>query len=214
MSGTDPQRRQPPQYGEYATPEEQRAAIKQPADWQLEAATDAAAAPPAPTAYQPGAAPRPPQGPPSGPHWPEDESRPPQASQVPMRAGFGDRLITFVLLGFGLYNVVDTIVNALSGGALARESGAALGEEESQLIRSFPAWFWMGTAVVYAVVWLVTLLISLSAMRAGRRAFWIPVLGAILAGVLLIALMAIVIGQNPGLLDNLPTPTEAPGSPS
>lgn len=221
MSGNDPHGRPRPQYGEYATPEEQRAAIKQPAEWQLEAtagathdATPVQAAPPA--AQHPGEQQRrdePPHPVDPGLHWPQEESRQPQAPARP-RPSFGDRFLTYVLLGFGLYNVVDMIQNAISGGALMRESSSSLGASEAQMVQAMPNWLWTAIAISYVVVWLGTLVAALSAIRAGRRSFWIPVTGAVVAVVLVIALMAIAVGQNPDMLNNLPTPTGSNGIPS
>jgi hypothetical protein len=206
MSDTDPHRRPPrPQYGEYATPEEQRAAIKQPADWQLQAATDAAAEHPA----QPGLRPSDPGA--TQPHWPQEESRPPQQ---PARASFGDRLVTFVLLGFGLSNVISSVTNAFEGGAVMRQSASTLGPTEEQLVDSMPGWLWTGMAIVYSVIWLVALFASFAAIRRGRRSFWIPLTGAIVAAIVVLALMVIAVGQHPELFDIVPSPTGTGGSPT
>lgn len=204
MSDSDSARRRP-QYGEYASPEEQRAAIKQPAEWQLQALeTDAAPEHPAPQpplhgSYQPGP-PRP---------WPQDESRPPQQAT---RAGFGDRLVTFVLLGFGLSNVLSVVVDAFEGGRVMRQTLADMGDSYGRLADALPAWLWQGQAVIYAVVWLITLFVSLSSMRAGRRSWWIPVVGAIVAGILFFAVFVIALGQHPELMNLVPS--ETPGGTS
>lgn len=202
MSDSDSQRRPRPQYGEYASPEEQRAAIKQPAEWQLEEQHAQ------PSPVQP---PHPPQSapPPGVPlHWPQEESRPPQ--QPAARAGFGDRLVTFVLLGFGLSNVFGVVTDAFNGGQVMRESFAVMGPGYEQFANTLPSWLWQGQAIIYGVVWLVTLVVSLSAMRAGRRSWWIPLLGAFVAGILFFAIFVIAIGQNPELLNILPSPSPSP----
>ncbi|AYG02587.1 DUF6264 family protein [Gryllotalpicola protaetiae] len=211
-SGSDSERHRRPEYGEYATPEEQRAAIKQPAEWQLEGpephldATRLAPQPPAPGTYGPGG----PQhgGQQQGPmHWPQEESRPPQ--QPMARAGFGDRLVTFVLLGFGLSNVFGVVSDAFNGGQVMRESMAVMGSSYEQLANALPGWLWQGQAIIYGVVWLVTLFVSLTAMRAGRRSWWIPLLGAVVAGILFFAIFVIALGENPELLNILPSPSPA-----
>jgi hypothetical protein len=226
MSDADAERsrqRPRPQYGEYATPEEQRAAIKQPADWQLEMLeTDAAGeqpAPqqPAPGSYRPGALQHlhgpeqlPGQHPQPSMHWPQEESRPPQQQQLPQqraRTGFGDRLITFVLLGFGLANVLNIAADAMQGGRAMREALTAMGASYGAIGNAMPAWLWQGQAVIYVVVWLATLFTSLSSMRRGRMSWWIPVVGAIVAGILFFALFAIALGEHPELLNMVPTPT-------
>lgn len=204
MSDSDPQRRPRPEYGEYATPEEQRAAIKQPAEWQVQAATDAAAEHPA----QQGLRPADPSA--SQLHWPQEESRPPQQ---PARTSFGDRLITFVLLGFGFSNVISSVTNAFQDGAVMRDSASSLGATEEQLVDNLPDWLWTGMAIVYSVVWLVALFASFTAIRRGRRSFWIPLTGAIVAAIVVLALMVIAVGQHPELFD-VPSPTGTGGTPS
>jgi hypothetical protein len=223
MSESDPQRRPRPAYGEYATPEEQRAAIKQPADWQLEGlaagtdSTQAAPQQPLPGAYRPGGPQHPgqrPQGPPpqGNLHWPQEESRPPQQ---PVRANFGDRFVTFVLLGFGLSNVIGVVADAFNGGRAMRESMAVMGGSYEHLADALPAWLWQGQAIIYAVVWLVTLIVSLSSMRAGRRSWWVPVVGAFVAFILFFAIFVIALGENPDLLNILPSPSPGQtGTPS
>lgn len=207
MSDSGSERRPRPQYGEYATPEEQRAAIKEPAEWQLEASeTDAAPQQPAPGAYRPGGPQHPQAPPPQAPlHWPQDESRPPQ--QPAVRPGFIDRLVTFVLLGFGLSNVFGVVSDAFNGGQVMRESMAVMGGSYEKLADALPAWLWQGQAIIYGVVWLVTLVVSISAMRRGRRSWWIPVVGAVVAGILFFAIFVIALGEHPELLNIVPSPS-------
>ena len=200
-------RRTRPQYGEYATPEEQRAAIKQPAEWQLEdeqtdEQTDAAQQPPTPGAYQPGSGHAP------APHFPEhhDPHAYPYQRAQQQRVNPWDRLATIILLGLGLLNVIDMISNAASGGELMRQSAETLGGSEEQLLDSVPDWLWVASAVAYSIVWLVALVASLRAMRAGRISFWIPLVAGIVAGLLVIALLVIAVGENPALLNDVPTP--------
>jgi hypothetical protein len=213
MSDSGSEHRPRPQYGEYATPEEQRAAIKEPAEWQLEASeTDAGPAQPspqqpAPGAYRPGAPQHPQAPPPQAPfHWPQEESRPPQQPSA-VRPGFGDRLVTFVLLGFGLSNVFGVVSDAFNGGQAMRASMAVMGGSYEKLANALPAWLWQGQAIIYGVVWLVTLIVSVSAMRAGRRSWWIPLVGAVVAGILFFAIFVIALGENPELLNILPSPS-------
>jgi hypothetical protein len=223
----DANERPRPQYGEYASPEEQRAAIKQPAEWQLEAQqTDAAPPQPTPGAYQPGNGDR------SGSQYPDyHRAEPPYqqhlyeqhryqhpyeqrpAGRPAPRANLGDRIATFFLLAYGLYSVIDMIANAVQGGAIVQQSAQVVDPADGQFIASFPDWVWTAAAVVYAVVWLIALLTSLRAMRAGRIAFWIPLVAAIVAGLVVLAVMVIAMGENPALLNDVPTPGGT-GSPS
>lgn len=222
----DANKRPRPQYGEYASPEEQRAAIKQPAEWQLEAEqTDAAPPQPAPGAYQPGDGrgpgsqfqgpgaqhpyqPHPyqqhpsPQHPPQ--HHPHDQR--PGMPPAPPRVNLGDRVATAFLLAYGLYSVISMIMNAVQGGALVQQSAQTIDPADGQFIAGFPAWVWTVAAVIYALVWLIALVTSLRAIRAGRFAFWIPLVAAVVAGLVVLAVMVIAMGENPALLNDVPTP--------
>lgn len=202
-----------PQYGEYATPEEQRAAIKQPAEWQLEASQEQAdaAQQPVPGAYHPGSS-----QPPGSPFHYDQRQYPPPYQQRPApvpRASGGDRVVTFLLLAYGLYNVINMIANALKGGALVQQSAQAIDPADGQVLAGVPAWVWGVGAGVYSVVWLIALIASLRAMRAGRVSFWIPLLAGVVAGLVLIVIIFTAVGGNAGLLNNVPTPGGS-GSPT
>jgi len=231
MSGTGPGSERPrPQFGEYATPEEQRDAIKEPAPWQIEAAADAQAPapveqqPPAPGGYHPYLPPQHPQHPGAQhPHpaqqyaqqhpGPQPGQQQPYPGRRPAQSSPLDRLLTFGLLGFGLYNVISMVANAVLGGSLMRQSAERIGGDEEQLIAHFPDWTWVAIAVAYSVVWLVALFASLRALRGGRIAFWIPLVAGILASLIAVALGVIALGENPELLNELPTPGSG-GSPT
>ncbi|WP_022881358.1 DUF6264 family protein [Gryllotalpicola ginsengisoli] len=215
MSDEHPRPR--PQYGEYATPEEQRAAIKKPSPEQLGAmqygeVTDAAPQAPGtthpphpPAPYQPGAYPPPPQQSPYHPYQPYQRPYPESRPQGP---GVGDRIATLLLLGFGLYTVLDMVEVAVAGGP-PTEDMATSGSAE--LAAALPGWVWTGAAVVYVVVWFVGLFASIGAIRAHRRAFWVPLVAGLVAVVLLLALMTIAIGQDPSILQHVPTtPDQVP----
>jgi hypothetical protein len=209
-SAEQPQSRPRPQYGEYASPEEQRAAIKKPEPWQLEhhveqqddEQTDALRTPPAPQSYYPGQQQYPgQQNYPGLP--PYEQGRPAPTSGA--RPGAGDRVATFVLLAFCLYNVISMAVTALSGGATIRSQADALGPDGATFA-DMPSWVWTAIAVEYGIVWIVALVASLASLRAGRRTFWIPLVAGIVAGFVGVALMLIALGQNPDLLPSVPTP--------
>ena len=101
-----------PLYGQYATPEEQRARIRQPdATWALE--TGQSVSPAATPPRQP--------APPAG-------ARPPSATTkaAPTRGRLVDRVVTVGLLAYGLFAVVSSF--SLCG-------GSSLGDQ-----KRWPAW--------------------------------------------------------------------------
>ena len=147
-----------PQYGEYATPEEQRARIQHP---EVTEALQSAVAPAAPRA----------------------------------RGPLADRVVTFVLLVYGLVSVISTIVQLLDFPGYAERAAQILGVDATYTALS-AGFVWGAVAsVVYGVGYLVTAALTWRRLRRGRVAFWAPLVGfvatTLLAGVCItIALMA------------------------
>lgn len=154
-----------PQYGEYATPEEQRARIQRP---EVTEALDAGVAPqpeqPVPTAA-PAPATRP--GGLRGPLW--------------------DRIITGALLAYGLVSTVSTIVQLLDFPRYAESAATILGVDATYTNLQAGYVWGAAAAFVYGVGWLATTVLTWRRLKRGRIAFWIPIAGfvatALIAGV-------------------------------
>lgn len=139
---------QRPQYGEYATPEEQRRLAGLP---PLDAATVAeepvvpAAAPaPAPTA----------------------------------RRGHADRIITIALLAYGLVNVVMTAISYLDLPTVLQQSMRILGiEGEFSNFAQGRLWGGIA-AVVLVIGYALTVLVAFRRLRSDKRSWWVPLVGA------------------------------------
>jgi len=56
------------------------------------------------------------------------------------------------------------------------------------------------------VLWLATATVSVMLLLRGRRAFYVPIVGAVVAFVLLVAAMAVVLAGDPALLDYFSQP--------
>lgn len=153
-----------PQYGEYATPEEQRARIRQPgAAAALEAGHAPRDLPRAP-------APRLPVAPPP--------ARPAPTPTLTAARRRADLVVTLVLLGYGLINVILTIGQVLDFPAFAQQFMTIAGiDGQFTNVASGGRW---GTiaAVVFAAGWLLTALLVFLRARRGRRVWWIPLVGA------------------------------------
>lgn len=164
-SSENPAARPRPQYGEYATPEEQRARIQRP---EVTEALDAGVAPqpeqsePTPA---PAAGPRP--GALRGPLW--------------------DRIITGGLLAYGLVSTVSTIVQLLDFPRYAESAAGVLGVDATYTNLQAGYVWGAAAALVYGIGWLLTALLTWRRLRHGRIAFWIPIAGfvatALIAGV-------------------------------
>ncbi|MFS0852645.1 DUF6264 family protein [Microbacterium sp. 179-I 3D4 NHS] len=145
---------QRPQYGELATPEEQRRAAGLPP-----LAETVPAASPAPTDAPAGDAGR---------------------AESPKRPHPIDRLVTIALLAYGLVNVIVTGLSYLDPSSVMNQTMAMLGiEGEFTNFAQGRVW---GTiaAVVLAVGWAATAGLSIRRLRRGRITWWVPIVGAVI----------------------------------
>lgn len=158
-----------PQFGEYATPEEQRARIQRP---EVTEALEAGVAPKPAPQPAPAAAPA---GTTAG--FPVPASR---GARV-------DRIVTFGLLFYGLFSVVTTIVQLLDFPQYAERGAQMLGVTATFTNLSAGYVWGAAAAFVYGIGWLLTAVLTWRRMKSGRLAFWIPLVGfvvtALVAGV-------------------------------
>lgn len=159
-----------PQYGEYATPEEQRARIQQP---------DPALMAPAPV--EPAAA------------------EAPAAADVPapVRQRPVDRLVTAMLLGVGAVNVFFSAQGFSDPSAAFSQTFSAMGiPGEFSNFDSAQTWG-MIAAVVLVAGYLLTALGSWARLRAGRLAWWLPLVGATVTYIVVSVCLAIPLAGDP-----------------
>lgn len=218
-----------PQFGEYATPEEQRASIREPLDEQRAAelgvspvvplgtssgdeakpgdasasasghlAAGSAPVHPGPSqsagsGHFAGSRPTPPATPPVAPtrYGPNGEVLPPRRS--------ADRIATFVLIAIGLLNIVVTMPNLLDLAGAVRTVYVQFdisGYNSDQLAQI------LGITALLAqvILWVAALMLSSRALRAGKPAFWIPLVAGVVANVILIAAVSIAIASDPAFL--------------
>lgn len=139
---------QRPQYGEYATTEEQRRLAGLP---PVDAAVDDAAVVPEPAVQvEPRAA----------------KSRP------------WNRIVTIGLLAYGLVNVFMTGIAYLDLPTVMNESMKIIGiAGEFTNFAQGKLWGTIA-AVVLVIGWVITALISIRRLRTGKLTWWIPLVGA------------------------------------
>ncbi|GAA1958478.1 DUF6264 family protein [Microbacterium deminutum] len=164
-----------PQYGEYATPEEQRARIRQPAPSAGPAPTPAAAGSPSPVTTNPFAPPAKTAG---------RVDAQPHPHPV-------DRIVTFALLAYGLINVVSSIPALVDYAAYTDTIFRLLGVDAKLSDPAAGKPWGFAAAAVLAVGWLITAVVSLWNIRRGRVTWWIPVVGGIVFTFLVGTLMLI-----------------------
>ncbi|QEW03634.1 DUF6264 family protein [Microbacterium lushaniae] len=181
MSEPDP--RPAPQYGEYATPEEQRARIARPDT------TDALVAGVHPA---PHAAPAPVSAP---------------AGRL-TNWRLADRIVTIGLLVYGLFNVLTTAPRLFGFATFADDYLELLGVKES--FTNFDAARVWGpiAGTVLILGWAVTALLSWRRLRRRRIAFWIPLVGAVVTVLVVSALLTVPLSGDPaftGFVERLST---------
>lgn len=190
---TDPDRGQP-QYGEYATPEEQRAAIREPAPGGAPVVAGAPAAPAGADA-------------PADPHRPADAHggsaghplpRPTTTAARPPRRA--DRIITLLLLMYGLITVASAIPQlwhfaefADAWMTLAGIDGTFTNIAQGEL------WGRIGVAV-FVIGWLVTAGLSGLALSRGRLGWWIPMVGAIVSFIVVSVCLTVPLLGDPAIM--------------
>lgn len=184
-----------PAYGEYATPEEQRARIRQPdatealsSGQALAAGADKIDTPPA-TASGAAASGGSIAGAGTG-------AGAPPATQRPV-----DRTITVALLVFGLFTVVTSIAGLIDFSGFADTWMQTAGiDAEFTNYEQGRLWGTIG-AIVFSIGWLLTAYLSWRRLRRGRIAFWVPIVGAIVSYIALTACLMVPLLGDPAIAD-------------
>ncbi|MFK4852818.1 DUF6264 family protein [Microbacterium sp. ZW T6_19] len=160
---------QRPQYGELATPEEQRRAAGLPPLSEV-----------APAAPEPIAA----------------AAAPASARPHPV-----DRFATIALLAYGLVNVVMTGMSYLDLPTVLNEVMKILGIEGE--FTDYAAGRLWGTvsAVVLAVGWTATAVLSVRRLRRGRITWWLPIVGAVVTSFLAGICVMVAMMGDPAFAD-------------
>jgi uncharacterized membrane protein YhaH (DUF805 family) len=186
MTDQDPRERPRPQFGEYATPEEQRASIQVPQE-------SAHADEPVPVLASRSAeeAPRPT----GGRFVPDSTSKPAAAA-----GNSADRIATIALLAIGLFNVLTTVPGLLD---LPSTLNAAFERMGLGTFTPTPAAsaIGIGLAIFYGLAWLATLAISLRSLRAARLSFWIPLVAGVVVTIVAMICFLVLFFGDPAFME-------------
>ena len=175
--GSSPDPRPRPAYGEYATPEEQRAAIREPDPYTVEVTRHAHAPTPVSAHAHP--------------------ARPTTSAARPSRSA--DRVITVALLVYGFITVLGAAPQLWHFSEFAQAWMALAGIDATFTnIAQGELWGRAG-AILFAVGWLVTALLSWLAMQRGRLAWWIPLVGAIVTFVVVSVCLTVPLLGDPAI---------------
>ncbi|NYD65484.1 DUF6264 family protein [Agromyces atrinae] len=176
-----------PQYGEYATPEEQRARIQEPPTWMLEPV-----APPAP----------------GGPEAGDDPAKAPAPAAHPVAGAAvvapkkrADRFVTLALLAIGLYTVLSSVFTATDFRAFSAQwmeiagiEGTFTNIEQGTLMLQI-------SVAVMAAVWVITAWLSFRLIARGKISWWIPLVGGVVANLISSVLIGIALFSDPAVMD-------------
>ena len=161
-----------PQFGEYATPDEQRAAIKVPLDDIEPVPVESQVSP---TSHI--------------------------SVQAPQRkAPSGDRFATVLLLGIGLVTILLSLsaLVDLPDAITAAFAQLDVGEFTSTGLAVTMGW----TAIVVEVLlWGLALWLSLRALGRGKAAWWIPLVFGVIANIAVFACIAIAMAGDPAFTE-------------
>ncbi|MEX1077764.1 MAG: DUF6264 family protein [Homoserinimonas sp.] len=182
------------QYGEYATPEEQQRArgLPEKSDTPAPDAADSAPRPAAEPSRQGDAEPMPSQ---------PSAAQPPAAGK-PKATHPVDRVVTIVLLAVGLFlflngipgylalpDALQMVYDQLGAGTFpATETATSLG---------------VTALVVQGLIWIATAASAWFAMKRGRLAWWIALLGGVLSFIASMVIVSIALFADPGFIDNV-----------
>jgi len=170
-----------PMYGEYASAQEQRARIQVPV-------------------YET-PAPAQPVGAAAKVHPVPDASRVAGALSV-------NRIVTIALLAYGAFEVVRSVFTFLDPAALYDTLYRMLGVTGTFSASAQP---WTTIALVILVGgYLATALLSILAMRRGRRSWWIPLVGAVLTYVVVSVLLVAPIYSDPAFQSYMSSLVQGP----
>ncbi|MBB2974838.1 hypothetical protein FHX49_000379 [Microbacterium endophyticum] len=174
-----------PQYGEYATPEEQRARIQQP---DATFALDTGQAVEAPVEEAAPAAPSKPVVP---------------VLAAPTRGRVTDRIITYALLGYGLFSTITAIPTMTDYSTFASNLFSVMGVDATLSDPAAGNGWALAAAIFLGLGWLATATLSWANLRAGRYSWWIPLVGGIVFNFITGILIIIPIMNDPSVLDAL-----------
>ncbi|MFG6502640.1 DUF6264 family protein [Microbacterium sp. P05] len=195
-----------PQYGEYATPEEQRARIAQPN------ATDALSAGESldlPADAGPAFGTRGPVAASAQDSAEQQASTPSRPSGAPIsgprtRGQLIDSVITVFLLTYGLINLLGTVPMLLMFEQFADSALEMWGSNESFSNLATGRLWGTVAAIVLVVGWLLTAFFAWRRLRRRKLAFWVPLVGAAVTLVLITVCVTIPLVGDPAFAQLFP----------
>lgn len=187
-----PDERPRPAYGEYATPEQQRAAMGVPVSEASPPLFPTQTGRPAPAENH---AARLPVGAPFTPVRPTHATT--SAARPTRRV---DRILTFALLAYGLMTVISSVPQLWHFTDFAQTWMTLAGIDATFTnIAQGDLWGRIG-ALVFAAGWLLTAVLSWRAVSRARLSWWIPLVGAIVTFLVVTVCLTVPLLGDPAIL--------------
>jgi uncharacterized membrane protein YhaH (DUF805 family) len=113
--------------------------------------------------------------------------------------------VTIALLAYGLVNVVITGLSYLDLPTVMNETMKILGiEGEFTNFAQGRTWGTIG-AIVLVIGWAITAALSIRRLRRGRLSWWLPIVGAIVTGIVVSICIAVPMMSDPAFVAYLTT---------
>ncbi|WP_322411865.1 DUF6264 family protein [Microbacterium invictum] len=180
--GSDPRPR--PQYGEYATPEEQRARIQQP---DVTVALETGASPSDAAA--------------DAPAQPTPKEAAPDV--IAMRRRFFDRVLTIALLVYAVLSVATSIPALVDYTGYVQTLFEFMGITEAPAATVDGRPWGIAASLVLGVGLLLTATVSWMMLQRGKVAFWVPIAGGVVFNLLSGVLLMVPLLSAPALMGAL-----------
>lgn len=193
-----------PQFGEYATREEQLAHIKEPSPEQINPTPVAAATPAAPAAGSVSADV-------ANEMATDADLKKLNTLQAAQTARLQFNLVsTIAFLVYGLIEVVINTPSFLNFGVMINDELSSFAESSGKTIDTYTATavtqaVGYGLIAFWIVLWVAAALWSWRRLQARKVAIWIPFLAGVIANLTVGVCIAILVAQNPVILHQLVT---------
>ncbi|MGW9156693.1 DUF6264 family protein [Microbacterium sp. NPDC055665] len=171
---------QRPQYGELATPEEQRRAAGLPPLDEVVVASPMPATP--------------------GPAAPGPSASAPAARPHPV-----DRFVTIGLLAYGLVNIIITGLSYLDLPTVMNETMKILGIEGEFTNFAQGRTWGVIAAITLAVGWSITAALSIRRLRRRRITWWVPIVGALATMIVVTICISVPMMNDPAFVAYMST---------
>ncbi len=183
-----------PQFGEYASREEQLAHIKQPSPEQIDPS------PPAAKQATPASSP--------DARMLRGAAAPVDPAVVAASRNMFNRVATIAFLAYGLVEIIVTLPNFFDFGVLINQQLETLGQGfgvtfATYLATPITVWAGRGLAALWILIWIGAALWSWSRIRRNKLAIWVPFLAGVVANLLVGVVVAVQIFSDPTLVQQL-----------